>query len=341
MSKTSCISHAANLPMVIIRKDYLDLCNGNSCQAAVLAVMEYWTNIKLAQREQAEITNEKESTLNEPAFQDASLWIWKTYEQLVHDLLGVYSRNSVIAAIQTLENRSLIFSRTNPRYKWDRTKQYMLNIDAVQTAISNDPSSKKGRSKADNETIKDPDLERAIPETTTETTTENQNNNAAPQASAAASWRAQEVLKVSSLDAEDQREKKYISEQDEDMPAVGRVILRLIGQKRLTRSQAASLSLGVKVFDKEYPSPEALYKEYPDKFTRFLEAIPPWLRGKNQLVNASTFLRVLLDYDHKGCGWLKYHNPEYSVPVYEERVDIPAAPPMFVEHPRFRQEVNP
>jgi len=55
--RESCIQHPANLAFLAIRPDYLGICDGDHCMAALLSVFEHWHNIKLEHRKQARTQN--------------------------------------------------------------------------------------------------------------------------------------------------------------------------------------------------------------------------------------------------------------------------------------------
>jgi hypothetical protein len=102
---------------VVLRASYMYICKGRFDAATVLSVMDYWTNIKL-----------KTNTHEEP-------WIYKTVKELVDDTNHALSRRTVESGLQYLVDNDLLLRRRNPRLRFDRTYQYMLNVPKVQELL--------------------------------------------------------------------------------------------------------------------------------------------------------------------------------------------------------------
>jgi hypothetical protein len=137
--RTSCIEHPAENPMVIIRADFLAICEGDHCRAALLAVFEWWTNVKRGWSDQARATNDIARSGGMPGVQDEETWIWKTADELSAEMLGLYSERSIRPALKWLTGQGFISVRRNPVFRWDATPQYMLNVEVVNAAIRNAP----------------------------------------------------------------------------------------------------------------------------------------------------------------------------------------------------------
>ena len=140
MSKDSIIPHPPRNHTVVLREDYVELCEGADdyeradqfCAAMILSQFEYWLNVKLSNREQAEFENtiaEKEGL--EPT-QNEDLWVWKSIPELKEELMDQYGRKKVMKSLEWLvEEKNYLLRRKNPNYKWDRTYQYMINVDLI------------------------------------------------------------------------------------------------------------------------------------------------------------------------------------------------------------------
>jgi len=185
MTRTSCIAHKASQQVVIIREDYLSMCDGNHCAAALLNVFEYWMTYKLDHRDQAQIEN-KIAAAGGAALIDDDLWVYKTTDNLKDELLGLFADTKITIALTILKNKGFITTRNNPLYGWDRTLQYLFNTEAVQAAVNNssvytnlkNKVSKPRKQRIETLKITDETLKNkvAIPETTTESNT----NTSAP-----------------------------------------------------------------------------------------------------------------------------------------------------------------
>lgn len=173
MSKSSCITHTPNQQLVIIREDYLAICEGDHCAAALLNIFEYWTNVKLANQEQVVIENDIAFAEGLEATWDTGLWIYKRVPDLKDELLGLFGESKISAGLAILHEHGFIIKRTNPRFKWDKTLQYMLVIEAVENSLSKiqSRSRKNKASKALIQVSEGYENKAAIPETTTEDTT--------------------------------------------------------------------------------------------------------------------------------------------------------------------------
>jgi len=112
-------------------------CPDIHCTAGILNVFEYWTGIKVDNKKQAEIHNKILEKGGEIATQDTDRWIYKTQEQLqVDDLLNTWGLSKVRKSLAWLVTITILETRTNPKHKWDRTKQYRLDVDFVNTLMS-------------------------------------------------------------------------------------------------------------------------------------------------------------------------------------------------------------
>jgi len=168
MSRSKSIAHAPNNPLVIIRKDYLDMCEGDHCAAAILNVFEYWHGVKLANASQAEIENKIAAAEGSPLV-EADLWVWKSIPDLISDLLGLFGETKVSKSLSYLCESGYLERRRNPKYSYDRTMQYRFNAEAIQ-AILRPPCRENTASMALNNGLSSRENTAAIPEITTETT---------------------------------------------------------------------------------------------------------------------------------------------------------------------------
>lgn len=176
MVKSSCVQHPPAMTIVMIRQDYVVLCSDAPdphCAAALLNNMEFWTNIKLAIQKQLQIENELAANEGLPLIPDDDTWVYKTHEETQEELLDVFGRNKIVTNTAWLVSQGYIKTRNNPRYKWDKTKQYSLDIQTLQDAISNLPSFKTKRSKRIKLNDAKLRIKRAIPQTTSQTTSQN------------------------------------------------------------------------------------------------------------------------------------------------------------------------
>jgi hypothetical protein len=181
MSRADVIPHAPKQTLVMIRADYVALCAGNHCAAALLNVLEYWTGVKLGGKDQAQAHNRILTEGGKDPTQNEELWIYKSNAEFVQELLELFKETKVRKALEYLEGRGFVSTRHNPNYGWDRTLQYLLNvenvIDALHTVKITDAFVKSNESipaKKPNRSVKN---NGAIPKTTTEATTKSRTEN--------------------------------------------------------------------------------------------------------------------------------------------------------------------
>ncbi|MPY67695.1 hypothetical protein F8S09_13555 [Deinococcus sp. SDU3-2] len=136
MTRVSIIHHPPRSRFVTLREEFLAITGGDACAAKLLHVFEHWTNYLLGSGEQARKRNEAAAKEGLPADQDDSLWIYKSFPELVDELLGDHKRDKVIASMRLLVGQAgFLQERHNPKFKWDRRLQYLLCAEAVNTEI--------------------------------------------------------------------------------------------------------------------------------------------------------------------------------------------------------------
>lgn len=178
MARSNPIAHVPNQKIVIIREDYLAICEGDHCKAAILNVFEYWHSVKLANAAQAETENKIAQAGDAPEV-DASLWIWKSVNELGEELLGLFGETKIGKSLLWMCEKKFLEKRRNPKYGWDRTLQYAFQPENVQKALNSLSCRKNTASIPQNNginTVEKTDQSRkkteAIPEITPETTLE-------------------------------------------------------------------------------------------------------------------------------------------------------------------------
>ena len=131
------MSNASVLPMtsqsryVTIRQDFIELCNGDHCQAALVGVLERWTNWSIDKSYQISAHNAAAKKENKELEPENDYFFYLSGEQLELELLGLYSREKISKSMQLLITAGFVISRSNPKFKWDRTKQYALKIESI------------------------------------------------------------------------------------------------------------------------------------------------------------------------------------------------------------------
>lgn len=133
-------------------------------------------------------------------------WIYKTAEEMIEEVMLRCSTSTMDRIFKSLVDKKYISRRRNPKYKWDKTWQYRVNLNKIQAELvkigyslegynlvfpdQNTPGNEDGESKPQNEESNpqnneskpqngesNPQNGGAIPEITTETTSEITSNN--------------------------------------------------------------------------------------------------------------------------------------------------------------------
>jgi hypothetical protein len=136
-TETSCISHPARQRLVVLREDYLALCGGNHCAAALLNFFEHGHNWKLASQRQALHANEVAERHGDPGMQDTSLLQFQNEDGLEEGLLGLYNRRTIRKAIEVLVSKGFVSIHKNPnsRYHFDKTHYFRFHPETVQPQL--------------------------------------------------------------------------------------------------------------------------------------------------------------------------------------------------------------
>ena len=136
VKRTLCIVTPASDPVFVAHKSFVQICDNNFCAAVVLSQMMYWHEVKTAHKTQAKATNDQMVTVGEKPTQNTDFWVWKSVAELHNEFFGCFGTSSIRDAIKLLLTKRFLAERNNPINKWDRRKQYLFQVENVQTAIN-------------------------------------------------------------------------------------------------------------------------------------------------------------------------------------------------------------
>lgn len=176
------------LKRVVIKEELVAL-TGNYIDAILLQQFIYWSERvrdfdKFIKQETDRA--EKYDPQHTPRIKATNGWIYKTSEELSSETMIGLSPSNTRKHIKSLVEKGWISERNNPKYKWDKTLQYRLDLIKVQNNLHKlgyslegykaDVSAfsvlENGYSELENQTSQN---RKAIPETTTDITTGNTN----------------------------------------------------------------------------------------------------------------------------------------------------------------------
>ncbi len=169
--KESCITHLKNSKIIILKEDFLIICDGNIAAALLLGYLEYWHNIKLEMSKKNKEYNDVAERHGDKRNQDEKLYQFHTAEELYDSLMGLCGKTSINKGINLLVSKKFIsiHKNPNPRYKFDNTKHFLLHPDLVNLVMW---STQNGKTVYPKKVDGLPKMVTTIPEITTEITTE-------------------------------------------------------------------------------------------------------------------------------------------------------------------------
>lgn len=165
------------LKRAVIKEEYIAI-TGDFQKAVILNQFIYWSE-RVSDFD--EFIRQENNRATQHGFEEQELtngWIYKTAEELSEETMLGLSSASMRSHIKALIDLGFISERNNPKYKWDRTKQYRVDLVAITKALMNEGFVLEGYK------INLPFLEikngngensTAIPKTTSNTTTKTNN----------------------------------------------------------------------------------------------------------------------------------------------------------------------
>ncbi len=116
------------LKRVVIKEELVEL-TGDFKYALILNQFIYWTE----RRRDFDKFIEEEKKRARAAGKDLKInktggWVYKSSEDLAEELMLGKSKTTLSRYVKELEEMGYLESRQNPEYKWDKTKQYRVNL---------------------------------------------------------------------------------------------------------------------------------------------------------------------------------------------------------------------
>ena len=124
------------LKRVVIKEELVEL-TGDYRPALILNQFIYW--IERMYDADKYILEEKERALKEDMeinMDESKGWIYKTAEELSEELMTGMSKSTIGRYIKELVSAGYLHQRRNPKYKWDKTMQYRVNLYKVQLDLA-------------------------------------------------------------------------------------------------------------------------------------------------------------------------------------------------------------
>lgn len=119
---------AVRLNRVVIKEELVAL-TGDFKLALVLNQMIYWSERVIdADKFIKEEKERMERNNEDPNIELSKGWIYKTADELAEETMMGVSSTSIRKYLKELVEMGFLMERNNPKYKWDRTFQYRVNL---------------------------------------------------------------------------------------------------------------------------------------------------------------------------------------------------------------------
>lgn len=124
------------LRRAVIKEEYVAI-TGNCCAAVILNQMIYWSERVSDFDRFIEEEHKRQQQTADPGTppEKTGGWIYKTAADLNAETMMGMSDNSILKYLKQLISLGFLAVRRNPKYKWDQTKQYRVDLIAVQAAL--------------------------------------------------------------------------------------------------------------------------------------------------------------------------------------------------------------
>lgn len=117
----------------VIREDLVVL-TGSMEEAVILAQLIYW--IKRMKDTEKYKVEERRRLENDSADSFKHGWIYKKAEELADEVMLGVSANTIRKYLGMTVEKDYVKRRNNPRYKWDKTLQYRVNLVKIMLDLS-------------------------------------------------------------------------------------------------------------------------------------------------------------------------------------------------------------
>ena len=123
------------LKRVVIKEELVEL-TGDYRPALILNQFIYWSErMKDTDRYILEENERALKEQSEVSIEESKGWIYKTAEELNEELMVGMSKATIGKYINQLVEVGYLSKRNNPKYKWDKTLQYRVNLVKIQTDL--------------------------------------------------------------------------------------------------------------------------------------------------------------------------------------------------------------
>jgi hypothetical protein len=127
MSVHSLLRRGPTDRFVALRPHLVELCDGSPCAGMLLALFDFHSAARLTEIE-------RRAEHNEPELPDG-LWLTASVAWLGRELYGAFGKAAIRSALDLLTEKRYLQTRPNPGRKFERSTQYILDVERVNAAI--------------------------------------------------------------------------------------------------------------------------------------------------------------------------------------------------------------
>lgn len=129
------MSESKKLKRSVIKEELVEL-TGDFIKAVILNQFIYWSERMKDIDEYIEQENQRATQYGGDEQELSYGWIYKSADDLADETMLNLSGNAIRNHLKELERMGFISSRTNPKYKWDRTLQYRVDLVRVIKSLN-------------------------------------------------------------------------------------------------------------------------------------------------------------------------------------------------------------
>ncbi|HEY9610479.1 hypothetical protein [Allocoleopsis sp.] len=132
MARTALLRHYGKF--VQRREDFISICANDDCAAQILDLLEYWTECRLTEVERVKSWNRTAVKNGKKPKAIPTLWLYETIDDFRSGLLEGYGQTYIKTRLKWLYDWGYIRYRSSGG-KFDQTREYFLEIEAIQSAL--------------------------------------------------------------------------------------------------------------------------------------------------------------------------------------------------------------
>jgi hypothetical protein len=127
MSAHSLLHRGPTDRFVALRPHLVEVCDGSACAGMLLSLFDFHSAARTTEIERRAEHNEAELP--------DGLWITASVAWLIRELYDAFGKSAIRSGLDLLIEKQYLHTRPNPGRKFERSTQYILDVDRVNAAI--------------------------------------------------------------------------------------------------------------------------------------------------------------------------------------------------------------